>query len=163
MELKLCPTCKTWVFADMETCYGCMYRFGSDPEREEAARREYEGSDFPEHGVDAKGEGASEGTMAMPWPPPVESHRDGAGVPGSVMGLEKPCSGNESAAASEGSSAVFRLPAMTVAVAADGPLPAGVSLSLNLEPPLGGAARCVQEVGTEPGGAGVQRAGAAMQ
>ena len=48
MELKLCPTCKTSVFEDMDICYGCMYRFGSDPAREEAVKREIEGSDFPE-------------------------------------------------------------------------------------------------------------------
>ena len=48
MELKLCPTCKTSVFEDMDVCYGCMYRFGSDPAREEAVKREIEGSDFPE-------------------------------------------------------------------------------------------------------------------
>ena len=29
MELKRCPTCKTLVFADMDVCYECMYRFGS--------------------------------------------------------------------------------------------------------------------------------------
>ncbi|MEC4184662.1 hypothetical protein VJ918_07560 [Adlercreutzia sp. R21] len=37
MELKCCPTCKALVFADMDVCYECMYRFGSDPEREAAA------------------------------------------------------------------------------------------------------------------------------
>lgn len=36
MELKCCPTCKALVFADMDVCYECMYRFGSDLEREAA-------------------------------------------------------------------------------------------------------------------------------
>lgn len=42
MELKVCPTCKTLVFEDMDICYGCMYRFGSDPDWERAAQREWE-------------------------------------------------------------------------------------------------------------------------
>lgn len=79
MDLKLCPTCKTFVFDDMDTCYGCMYRFGSDPEREEAVRREIEGSDFPEEPL---GDSATPAVPAAvdlagcgregPWPPPCE-------------------------------------------------------------------------------------------
>lgn len=40
MNLKLCPTCRTWVFEDMDTCYACMYRFGTDPAREAAVLEE---------------------------------------------------------------------------------------------------------------------------
>ena len=40
MNLKRCPTCRTWVFEDMDICYACMYRFGSDLAREEAVQRE---------------------------------------------------------------------------------------------------------------------------
>lgn len=36
MELKRCPICGALVFADMDVCYECMYRFGSDPDREAA-------------------------------------------------------------------------------------------------------------------------------
>lgn len=76
MDLKLCPTCKTFVFDDMDTCYGCMYRFGSDPEREEAVRREIEGSDFPEEVLaDSMVPAAvSLGRCGRedPWPPPCE-------------------------------------------------------------------------------------------
>ncbi len=35
--MKSCPVCKTTLFEDMDTCYGCMYRFGSSPELEEKA------------------------------------------------------------------------------------------------------------------------------
>ncbi len=35
MPYKICPICKSTVFADMDTCYGCMYRFGSKPELEQ--------------------------------------------------------------------------------------------------------------------------------
>lgn len=35
MEYKRCPVCKSSVFADMGTCYSCMYRFGSNPELEQ--------------------------------------------------------------------------------------------------------------------------------
>lgn len=76
MDLKLCPTCKTFVFDDMDTCYGCMYRFGSDPEREEAVRREIEGSDFPEEALvdSAAPPAVSLGGCGreVPWPPPCE-------------------------------------------------------------------------------------------
>lgn len=37
MELKRCPVCGALVFEDMEICYECMYRFGSDPDREATA------------------------------------------------------------------------------------------------------------------------------
>lgn len=32
--IKECPVCKTTLFGDMDTCYGCMYRFGSSPNLE---------------------------------------------------------------------------------------------------------------------------------
>lgn len=28
--MKTCPVCKATVFDDMDTCYGCMHRFGGD-------------------------------------------------------------------------------------------------------------------------------------
>ena len=40
VNLKRCPTCRTWVFEDMDTCYACMYRFGTDPGREAAVLEE---------------------------------------------------------------------------------------------------------------------------
>ncbi|MEY8460315.1 hypothetical protein AALA69_04195 [Eggerthellaceae bacterium 24-137] len=85
MDLKLCPTCKTFVFEDMDTCYGCMYRFGSDPAREELVHREIVGSDFPENSDDpplasiaesGKSVGADRSGCFLdeaPWPPPAEN------------------------------------------------------------------------------------------
>lgn len=35
--MKVCPVCKTTLFEDMEVCYGCLYRFGSEPALEKAA------------------------------------------------------------------------------------------------------------------------------
>lgn len=35
--LKTCPVCGTTLFGDMEVCYGCMYRFGSNPDLERRA------------------------------------------------------------------------------------------------------------------------------
>lgn len=32
--MKRCPICKTTLFDDMDTCYGCMYKFGTKPELE---------------------------------------------------------------------------------------------------------------------------------
>ena len=31
-DTKLCPVCNARVFSDMDTCYNCMYLFGSKPE-----------------------------------------------------------------------------------------------------------------------------------
>ncbi len=36
---KLCPICNARVFSDMDTCYNCMYLFGSKPELEQEATR----------------------------------------------------------------------------------------------------------------------------
>lgn len=36
-ELKRCPVCKANVFSDMDICYNCMYRFGSNLEIERSA------------------------------------------------------------------------------------------------------------------------------
>ena len=38
--MKECPICATALFDDMEVCYGCLYRFGSEPAMEEAAQRD---------------------------------------------------------------------------------------------------------------------------
>lgn len=87
MELKLCPTCKTFVFEDMDTCYGCMYRFGSDPAREEAVRREVEGSDFPEDVLNEErcgGVGCALDESPV-WPPPAEGLCDEAPEPASPI------------------------------------------------------------------------------
>lgn len=32
--MKTCPVCKSRLFDDMDTCYGCMYRFGDKSEGE---------------------------------------------------------------------------------------------------------------------------------
>ncbi len=35
--MKSCPVCRAHVFADMDTCFNCMYLFGSNPALEEKA------------------------------------------------------------------------------------------------------------------------------
>lgn len=169
MDLKMCPTCKTLVFADMETCFGCMYRFGSDPEREEAVRCEYEASDFPErdgaedaavpedsgeavdeNGISGRGKDAApdramgvvERRGVVPWPPPAEDCAEWScaacaaarRAEASASQAEAPLPGVRSEG--KNGAAVFRLPALTVTVQADGVLPAGMSLGLRLDPPL---------------------------
>lgn len=64
MELKRCPTCKTLVFADMDVCYECMYRFGSDPERERAAQQMPSSSEAPPNSG-RSGEGVREVRAVM--------------------------------------------------------------------------------------------------
>lgn len=41
-EFKTCPVCKTSVFADMEVCFNCMYRFGSNEKLESVTRELFE-------------------------------------------------------------------------------------------------------------------------
>ena len=39
--MKTCPVCKTQVFDDMQSCFGCMHRFDDDPDAgADGARRE---------------------------------------------------------------------------------------------------------------------------
>ena len=39
-DVKTCPVCRARLFADMDTCFNCMYRFGSNPALEaKAAQR----------------------------------------------------------------------------------------------------------------------------
>ncbi len=60
--MKICPTCKSKLFDDMDTCFGCMHRFGTDPERE----REAEALSWPPSLEDV-----NEGAVfeeAVPWP-----------------------------------------------------------------------------------------------
>jgi len=60
--MKICPACKSKLFDDMDTCFGCMYRFGTDPERE----REAEALSWPPSLEDV-----NEGAVfeeAVPWP-----------------------------------------------------------------------------------------------
>lgn len=50
--MKICPVCESALFDDMETCFGCLYRFGSDPALE-----------------------AARSAAAMPWPVSLEGER----------------------------------------------------------------------------------------
>ncbi len=54
--MKRCPVCKTMLFDDMGTCYGCMYRFGSKPDLESRAQRQMEVPAI----MDAAGAGGAE-------------------------------------------------------------------------------------------------------
>lgn len=35
--MKRCPVCEATLFEDMDTCFGCMYRFGTRPDLEQQA------------------------------------------------------------------------------------------------------------------------------
>ena len=61
MGYKKCPVCKSGVFDDMDTCYNCMYRFGSNPELEK--RADDVPSELPEE-VDRETEKAASGSEA---------------------------------------------------------------------------------------------------
>ena len=144
MELKMCPTCKTWVFADMDTCYGCMYRFGTDPEREEAVRREYEDIAFPEQELEARENlSSAAATLAIPWPPPAEPSGSSEATASSAGFAAAELSAGEGKRHT-GFEAAIALPEMLLTVKSARPLPAGLSFHIAIEPPRGETARAVQ-------------------
>lgn len=49
--MKTCPVCSARVFADMDTCFNCMYLFGSNPALEKKAASKA----LPAVGTDALG------------------------------------------------------------------------------------------------------------
>lgn len=64
--IKKCPICKTTLFGDMDICYGCMYRFGSDPE------------------IEARFASASGDTCAFEWAVPEIDMQKAPNAPASV-------------------------------------------------------------------------------
>lgn len=74
--MKVCPTCMSKLFDDMDTCFGCMYRFGSEPERE----REAEGLMWPPTPQDVNEVAVFE--EALPWEAPAGGSFDAAPPPG---------------------------------------------------------------------------------
>lgn len=43
VAVKTCPVCKTKLFEDMDTCFGCMHRFGTDADSGARQRDDVEG------------------------------------------------------------------------------------------------------------------------
>lgn len=65
--MKICPVCESALFDDMDTCFGCLYRFGSDPALE--ATRSAAAVPWPVDGEEEKcaaggGGGSGEGSSA---------------------------------------------------------------------------------------------------
>ncbi len=112
MELKVCPTCKTLVFEDMETCYGCMYRFGSDPDWERAAQREWETAAAARKAATLQG--GQKGDFAEEVAECAHSARDQQ-MNGKVR-------------------KAVPLEGWNVCIEADGSLPRGTSLRITIEP-----------------------------
>lgn len=56
-DVKTCPVCRARLFADMDTCFNCMYRFGSNPALEAKAAERAHGQ--AGHGLQGAGEDAS--------------------------------------------------------------------------------------------------------
>lgn len=115
------------VFEDMDTCYGCMYKFGSDPEREKAVSCEWEDISFPEASVEEPPVFSDASANALAWPPPVDEFPDHPFAPSPTV-----MSGSSQEDASRGES--FCLPAIEVSVRSSQPLPAGVSVWIKMEP-----------------------------
>lgn len=70
--MKICPVCESTLFDDMDTCFGCLYRFGSDPALEaarSAAAVPWPAGGGKGEGADGGGEGGSAGAareMSVP-------------------------------------------------------------------------------------------------
>lgn len=83
--MKVCPICKARCFDDMDTCYGCLHRFGSDAEPDPtalpggAAPATKTPSGMPqEAGSPAPGSASPHGAAV---PPPPEAPQGGAAGP----------------------------------------------------------------------------------
>ena len=59
-DVKTCPVCRARLFADMDTCFNCMYRFGSNPALEAKAAERVQAQ--PMHGA-AEGPPSEEGSQ----------------------------------------------------------------------------------------------------
>lgn len=59
-DVKTCPVCHARLFADMDTCFNCMYRFGSNPALEAKAAERAQAQ--PMHGA-AEGPPSEEGSQ----------------------------------------------------------------------------------------------------
>ena len=47
--MKVCPTCKSRCFDDMDTCYGCMHQFSGDDIKNENLKEIKMNDDIPEY------------------------------------------------------------------------------------------------------------------
>ena len=93
--MKICPVCESTLFDDMDTCFGCLYRFGSDPALE--AARSAKAVPWPVDGGEGEcaasrgGEGGSAAPTAQEMSVPASApgefayHRDRARLAGHLL------------------------------------------------------------------------------
>lgn len=123
--MKICPVCESALFDDMGTCFGCLYRFGSDPALEEAR-------------------GA-----AVPWPTASDEERaplvaaGGNDLARASDGADGGAEGTLSEGGLGGGSGGGRriegvrevdVPGWRLRVRSEGPLPRGSALVIEIEP-----------------------------
>lgn len=148
--MKICPVCESALFDDMDTCFGCLYRFGSDPALE--AARAAASVPWP---VALEGERTI--VVAPEWKPaPKEAalaSADGAGsggggpagggvrTGGTCGSGDEGGEGNEADERGEGDDSFAAAPAQVVSVPgwrlrvrSEGPQPQGSSLTIEIEP-----------------------------
>lgn len=119
--MRICPVCESALFDDMDTCFGCLYRFGSDPALEEAR-----------------------GATAVLWPTASEEERvplDNAGSDATMRvldgagGIEEALGGGDlEGGRSVGSVREVDVPGWRLRVRSEGPLPRGSALVIEIEP-----------------------------
>lgn len=97
--MKTCPVCHTTLFEDMEVCYGCLYRFGSEPALEKTMNEREEelqprGGDFRRWAVrlEVRSQSDPDQVWAAELIPPYEDEGSAASpVPvGPARGLGAP-------------------------------------------------------------------------
>ena len=67
-SMKICPVCESTLFDDMDTCFGCLYRFGSDPALE--AARSAKAVPWPVDGGEGECAASRGGEGGSAAPPP---------------------------------------------------------------------------------------------
>lgn len=73
MAVKTCPVCKTKLFEDMDTCFGCMHRFDADADFEAHRRDDAENEAL--HPAASKGAGNAGVEVSMGFGQPAGDER----------------------------------------------------------------------------------------
>lgn len=103
--MKICPVCESALFDDMDTCFGCLYRFGSDPALE-----------------------AARSATVVPWPAEGEGARV-CEVEGGNGG-----DGDDGGRSADAPAREMSVPGWRLRVRSEGLQPRGSSLTIEIEP-----------------------------
>lgn len=80
MAVKTCPVCKTKLFEDMDTCFGCMHRFDTDADSGVRQRDDVEG-EAPHPSTSREAGNAEAGVSASSGEPAGDERASGDAEP----------------------------------------------------------------------------------